>query len=191
MIQFSSRGYLYAPNRNTRPMWKNIRMMKTLAPQRCIPRTSHPSVEVVRDVLDRLVRAVRVRLVVHRQDHAGDRLDEERGQRRRAERLEPVDVAGNLAEEEVLDSADRGPSAPRASRAGSSPPGSGASCCFFGCVVAISAAAESGRARTRARRRAGPGSESFCLWISRRAGAFAVDLRHAVAAEETRRPLRC
>ena len=25
-------------------MWKNIRMMNTLAPQRCMPRTSHPSV---------------------------------------------------------------------------------------------------------------------------------------------------
>ena len=44
MIQFSSRGYLYAPNRKTRAMWKNIRMMNTLAPQRCMPRTSQPSV---------------------------------------------------------------------------------------------------------------------------------------------------
>ena len=44
MIQFSSRGYLYAPNRNTRAMWKNIRMMKTLAPQLCMPRTSQPRV---------------------------------------------------------------------------------------------------------------------------------------------------
>ena len=44
MIQFSSRGYLYDPNRKTRAMWKNIRMMKTLAPQRCMPRTSQPSV---------------------------------------------------------------------------------------------------------------------------------------------------
>ena len=25
-------------------MWKNIRMMKTLAPQRCMPRTSQPRV---------------------------------------------------------------------------------------------------------------------------------------------------
>ena len=25
-------------------MWKNIRMMKTLAPHRCMPRTSQPSV---------------------------------------------------------------------------------------------------------------------------------------------------
>ena len=62
--------------------------------------------EVVRDVLDRLVRAVRVRLVVHREDHAGQRLDDERRQRRRAERVEPADVARNLAEEEVLDAAD-------------------------------------------------------------------------------------
>ena len=44
MIQFSSLGYLYAPNRKTRAMWKNMRMMKTLAPQRCMPRTSQPSV---------------------------------------------------------------------------------------------------------------------------------------------------
>ena len=44
MIQFSSRGYLYAPNRKTRPMCRNMRMMKTLAPQRCMPRTSQPSV---------------------------------------------------------------------------------------------------------------------------------------------------
>ena len=63
-------------------------------------------VDVVRDVLDRAVRLVRRRLVEHRQDHAGDRLDEERGQRRRAERVRPAGVAGNLAEEEVLDPAD-------------------------------------------------------------------------------------
>ena len=43
MIQFSSRGYLYAPNRNTRPMCMNMRMMKTEAPQRCMPRTSQPA----------------------------------------------------------------------------------------------------------------------------------------------------
>ena len=43
-IQFSSRGYLYAPNRNTRPMCRNMRMMKTLAPHLCMPRTSQPSV---------------------------------------------------------------------------------------------------------------------------------------------------
>ena len=44
MIQFSSRGYLYAPNRKTRPMCRKSRMMKTLEPQRCMPRTSQPSV---------------------------------------------------------------------------------------------------------------------------------------------------
>ena len=44
MIQFSSRGYLYAPNRKTRPMWRNMRMMKTLAPHLCMPRTSQPIV---------------------------------------------------------------------------------------------------------------------------------------------------
>ena len=79
--------------------------------------------EVVGDVLDRRVRLVGGRLVVHRQDHAGHRLDDERGQRRRAERLEPVDVAGDVAEEEVPDRRRRGPSAPRASRSdrGSAP----------------------------------------------------------------------
>ena len=56
--------------------------------------------------LDRLVGAVRIRLVVHRQDHAGRRLHEERGQRRRAERVVPPDVRRDLAEEEVLDAAD-------------------------------------------------------------------------------------
>ena len=44
VIQFSSRGYLYAPKRKTLPMCRKRRMMKTLAPQRCIPRTSQPSV---------------------------------------------------------------------------------------------------------------------------------------------------
>jgi hypothetical protein len=44
MIQFSSRGYLYAPKRNTRPMCRNMRMMKSEAPQRCMPRTIQPSV---------------------------------------------------------------------------------------------------------------------------------------------------
>ena len=43
-IQFSSRGYLYAPYRNTRPMCRNMRMMKTLAPHLCMPRTSQPRV---------------------------------------------------------------------------------------------------------------------------------------------------
>ena len=90
MIQFSSRGYLYAPNRKTRAMWKNIRMMKTLAPQRCMPRTSQPSVRsFVMNWID-CVGLVRIGLVVHREDHAGDRLDEERRQRRRAERVEPA-----------------------------------------------------------------------------------------------------
>jgi hypothetical protein len=62
--------------------------------------------ELVRDHLDRLVRLVRARLVVHREDHARDRLDEERGQGRRPERVEPAGVARDLAEEEVLDPAD-------------------------------------------------------------------------------------
>ena len=49
---------------------------------------------------------VRIRLVVHRQDDAGDRLHEERRQRRRAERLHPADVVRDLAEEEPLRVAD-------------------------------------------------------------------------------------
>jgi hypothetical protein len=44
VIHVSSRGYLYAPNRKTRPMCRKSRMMNTLAPQRCMPRTSQPSV---------------------------------------------------------------------------------------------------------------------------------------------------
>ena len=42
MIQFSSRGYLYAPNTNVLPMCRKIRMIITVAPQRCMPRTSSP-----------------------------------------------------------------------------------------------------------------------------------------------------
>ena len=63
--------------------------------------------DVVRDVLDRLVRVLRVSLVVHRKDHAGERLHEERSQRRRAERVPPAGVARNLPEQEVLDSTDQ------------------------------------------------------------------------------------
>jgi hypothetical protein len=63
--------------------------------------------EVVCDLLDRLVRAVRIRLVVHREDHACQRLDQERRQRRRAQSVEPVRVAGYLAEKEILESADQ------------------------------------------------------------------------------------
>jgi hypothetical protein len=62
--------------------------------------------EVVRDVLDRGIGLVRRRLVVHGQDHARHRLHEEGGQRRRAERVEPVGLGRNLAEEEILDAAD-------------------------------------------------------------------------------------
>jgi hypothetical protein len=45
---------------------------------------------VVRDVLDGLVGSVRVRLVVHREDHAGAELDEEGGERRGAQRVPPA-----------------------------------------------------------------------------------------------------
>ena len=56
---------------------------------------------VVVDVADRLVGAAgRVGAVVHRQEHPGDRLVEEREQRRRAERVGPVDPARNLAEQQ-------------------------------------------------------------------------------------------
>ena len=71
-----------------------------------MPRTSQPPKTSFVMLLDRRVGGRRAGLVVHREDHAGDRLHEERGQRRRAERLEPVDVARDLAEEEVLDAAD-------------------------------------------------------------------------------------
>ncbi len=87
-------------------MCRNMRMMKTLAPHLCMPRTSQPAKtsSVICD--DRVVGLVRVGLVVHREDNAGDRLHEERGQRRRAERLHPVDVVRHLAEEEPLDVSD-------------------------------------------------------------------------------------
>ena len=62
--------------------------------------------EVVGDELDRLVSRFGIRLVVHGEHDARDRLDEEGRQRRRAERVEPVRVPRHLAEEEVLDSAD-------------------------------------------------------------------------------------
>ena len=87
-------------------MWKNSRMMKTLAPQRCMPRTSQPNVtSFVMCWIDEYACSGS-RLVVHRQDHAGDRLDEEGGQRGRAERVRPAAVAGHLAEEEVPGRAD-------------------------------------------------------------------------------------
>ena len=35
---------LVGAEQETRAVWKNSRMMKTLAPQRCMPRTSQPSV---------------------------------------------------------------------------------------------------------------------------------------------------
>ena len=54
---------------------------------------------VVGDVADRLVGAAgRVGAVVHRQEHAGHGLREEREHRRRAERVEPVGALRDLAE---------------------------------------------------------------------------------------------
>ena len=65
-----------------------------------------PERQVVGDVDDRRVGLLRRRLVVHGEDDAGRRLDEEGGERRRAERLHPVRVRRDVAEEEVLDPAD-------------------------------------------------------------------------------------
>ena len=42
MTQFSSRGYLYAPKKNVLPMWRKIRMIITLEPHLCMPRTNSP-----------------------------------------------------------------------------------------------------------------------------------------------------
>ena len=57
-----------------------------------------PRPHVVRDVHDRRVGGLRVGLVVHREDHTRQCLDQERGECRRAERLEPVGVARHLPE---------------------------------------------------------------------------------------------
>ena len=57
--------------------------------------------ELVGYPLRRLVRARRIGLVVHRQEHAGDRLGEEGEQRGRAERVVPVRALGDLAVEEA------------------------------------------------------------------------------------------
>ena len=63
--------------------------------------------EVVGDELDRLVGRGRARLVVHREHDPGGGLDNEGGERRRAERLEPVDVARDVPEQEVPNRATR------------------------------------------------------------------------------------
>ncbi len=57
-------------------------------------------------MLDRAVGRVRVGPVVHRQDHARQRLDEEGRERGGAERVEPVRVRRDLPEEEVAHSPD-------------------------------------------------------------------------------------
>ena len=85
-------------------------MMKTLAPQRCMPRTSQPSVSsfVIASIVEYAIGLARHgidrgrRLVVHREDPAGQRLDDERRQRGRPERLQPADVARHVPEEEPL-----------------------------------------------------------------------------------------
>ncbi len=40
----SSRGYLYAPKKNTRPMCRKTTTIIALAPHLCMPRTSQPHV---------------------------------------------------------------------------------------------------------------------------------------------------
>jgi hypothetical protein len=70
------------------------------------PANEPPEGELVRDLLDGVVRLVGRGPVVHRQDDAGHELDEESGQRGRAKRVEPVRLAGNAPEEEVLDGAN-------------------------------------------------------------------------------------
>ena len=57
--------------------------------------------DVVGDVRGGLVGAGRVRLVVHRQEDAGDRLRQEGEHRGRAERVEPVGALRDLAVEEA------------------------------------------------------------------------------------------
>ena len=134
--------------------------------------------EIVRDVLDRRVRGRRARLVVHREDDAGRRLDDERGQRRRAERLEPVDVARDVAEEEVADRRRR-------ARALLEPVERVQDLLLAGCGRAWPSAAGrhqrgagSGRARTRGRRRAPRGTPADPL----------VDLRRRRRCPRPRRP---
>ena len=72
--------------------------------------------DVVGDVARRLVGLGRRRRVVHRQEHAGDRLRDEREHRRRAERVEPVGPLRDLAEEHPADAAGRARCARRPSR---------------------------------------------------------------------------
>ena len=93
----------------------------------------------------------------------------------------------HLAEEEVLDRRRRAPSAPRASRAGRGRRLRSA-CARFGiCRPFTRGSPGSARARTRARRRAGPGSCSAYFLISR-VLARALDLVDAVGAAEDRWP---
>ena len=92
MIQFSSRGYLYdAEQEDARHVEEHQDDEDARAP--AVHAADEPAErEIVRDELDRLVGLVRVGLVVEREHDAGDRLDEEGGQRRRAERVEPARV---------------------------------------------------------------------------------------------------
>ena len=76
-------------------------MIITVAPHLCMPRTNSPRKTSLVMCGRGLVGAGRVRLVVHRQEDAGDRLREEGEHRRRAERVEPVGALRDLAEEEA------------------------------------------------------------------------------------------
>ena len=42
ITQFSSRGYLYAPKKNVRPMCRKTRITITVDPHLCMPRTNWP-----------------------------------------------------------------------------------------------------------------------------------------------------
>jgi hypothetical protein len=105
MIQFNSRGYLYALEQEDAAMWKNIRMMKTPRPPAVHAAHEPAEREVVGDELDRLVRLVRIGLVVHREHDAGDRLTRKCGQRRRSGVWNQPESRGPV-EEEVLHAAD-------------------------------------------------------------------------------------
>ena len=101
MIQLSSRGYLYAPNTNVLPMCRNSRTIITVAPQRCMPRTSSPrKTSLVRWAAESYAREGSG-FVVHGQEHARDGLGHEREHRGRAQRVEPVRALGHLAVEEA------------------------------------------------------------------------------------------
>ena len=80
-------------------MWRKTRITITLEPHLCMPCTNCAEEDVVVDVGDRGVGLGRRGRVEHRQEDAGDRLDDEGEERRRAERVEPVGPLRHLAVE--------------------------------------------------------------------------------------------